>query len=102
VDVFGALADPTRRRIVELLARRGELTAGELASRFDSARPTISRHLRVLREAGVVRTRAHAQERHYRLEPQALEAAEAWLARYRRFWTERLSKLERHLTEDPP
>jgi DNA-binding transcriptional ArsR family regulator len=101
MDVFGALADPTRRHIVELLARRGELTAGELASRFDSARPTVSRHLRVLREAGVVKTRASAQERHYRLEPQALEKVESWIARHRRYWTERLGALERHLEEHP-
>jgi DNA-binding transcriptional ArsR family regulator len=101
VDVFVALADPTRRRVIELLARKGELTAGELAEHFDSARPTISRHLRVLREAGVVRARAVAQERRYTLEPKSLEKMEAWLARYRRFWAEHLRSLERHLENEP-
>ncbi len=101
MDAFGALADPTRRRIVELLARQGALTAGELAQRFTSARPTISRHLRVLREAGVVRSQPVAQERHYSLDAKALEKMEAWLSRHRRFWTERLAALERHLEEDP-
>jgi DNA-binding transcriptional ArsR family regulator len=97
MDAFGALADPTRRRVVELLARHGTLTAGQLAQRFEFARPTISRHLRTLREAGVVRSRAVSQERHYSLEPQSLERMEAWLARHRRFWSERLLQLERHV-----
>ncbi len=99
MDAFAALADPTRRRIVELLARRGDLTAGELASQFDSARPTISRHLRVLREAGVVRTRAVAQERYYSLESATLGQVETWLARQRALWS-RLCALETHLEEN--
>lgn len=100
MDAFDALADPTRRRIVELLARRGDLTAGELASQFNSARPTISRHLRVLREAGVVRTRAVAQERYYMLESAALSQAETWLSRQRELWVKRLRALENHLEEN--
>ncbi len=102
MDPFDALADPTRRHIVELLARRGDLTAGELARHFDSARPTISRHLRVLRETGLVRTRAIAQERYYALEPRALEKIETWIARQRRRWADRLHALEAHLLEDAP
>ncbi len=94
MDTFNALADPTRRHIVELLARRGNLTAGQLASEFDSARPTISRHLRVLREAGIVRTRAVAQERYYMLEAATLEGIELWLSRQRQLWARRLSALE--------
>lgn len=101
MDAFGALADPTRREIIALLARRGALTAGTLADEFTSARPTISRHLRVLREAGIVRTQSVAQERHYSLQPRALEAVEEWIARHRRFWLERLDALERHLEENP-
>jgi DNA-binding transcriptional ArsR family regulator len=99
VDAFAALADPTRRRIVELLAQRGTLSAGKIAGSFDSARPTISRHLRVLRDAGLVRVRPAAQERRYELDPRELARAEAWLARNRRFWTERLNALERTLKE---
>jgi DNA-binding transcriptional ArsR family regulator len=100
VDTFDALADPTRRRIIELLARRGDLTAGDLANEFDSARPTISRHLRVLREAGVVRTRAVAQERYYMLEAAALQKIETWIARQRQRWALRLRALEEYLEDD--
>jgi DNA-binding transcriptional ArsR family regulator len=88
-----ALADPTRRRIVELLAER-ERDAGELASHFDVSRPAVSRHLRVLRETGLVSSRGEAQRRVYSLEPGPLAEVDAWLARYRGFWTNRLDALE--------
>jgi DNA-binding transcriptional ArsR family regulator len=78
--VFEALADPTRRRIIELLAG-GELTAGEIAGRFPVSRPAISRHLRVLREARLVRYREDAQRRRYALDAEPLAAAAAWLDR---------------------
>jgi DNA-binding transcriptional ArsR family regulator len=100
VDVFSALADPTRRRIVEMLARGGAMPAGQIAGAFDSARPTVSRHLRVLRNAGLVRVKAVAQERRYLLEADQLAKAEAWIARYRRFWEERLNALQRHLENE--
>jgi DNA-binding transcriptional ArsR family regulator len=99
VEVFEALADPTRRRIVELLARR-ERSAGQVAAQFDVSRPAISRHLRVLREAGVVDVREVAQQRIYRLDTRTLHRAEAWLARYRRFWEQRLDRLEQHLERE--
>jgi DNA-binding transcriptional ArsR family regulator len=93
MEVFEALADPTRRTIVELLARK-ERSAGELAGHFRMSRPAVSKHLRVLREAGVVAVREEAQRRIYRLEPGALGEAEGWLARHRKFWEERLDALE--------
>jgi DNA-binding transcriptional ArsR family regulator len=93
MEVFEALADRTRRRIVELLAEE-ERSAGELAGHFRVSRPAVSKHLRVLREAGVVHFREDAQKRIYRLEPKALGQAEGWLARYRQFWEERLDALE--------
>ena len=99
VEVFEALADPTRRRIVELLAE-DERSVGDLASHFPSSRPAISKHLRVLREAGVVGARGEAQRRIYRLEPEALGRAEGWLARHRQFWEERLDALEARLREE--
>jgi DNA-binding transcriptional ArsR family regulator len=99
MEAFAALADPTRRRIVELLAREGELPAGDIAEHFRSARPTVSRHLRVLRDAGVVRVRSIAQQRRYALEPAALEELEAWLARYRRFWARHLIQLDKSIKE---
>jgi DNA-binding transcriptional ArsR family regulator len=99
MQVFEALADPTRRRIVELLAE-DERSAGEVASYFRVSRPAVSKHLRVLREAGVVNARGEAQRRIYRLEPKALDEAEAWLARHRQFWERRLDALEAHLEKE--
>lgn len=99
MEVFEALADPTRRRIVELLAE-DERSAGELAGQFRVSRPAISKHLRVLREAGLVHVREQAQRRIYRLEPEALGHAEGWLARHRQFWQKRLDELEAHLQRE--
>jgi DNA-binding transcriptional ArsR family regulator len=99
VEVFEALADPTRRRIVELLAEE-ERSAGELAGHFQVSRPAVSKHLRVLREAGVVQVRDEAQKRIYRLEPKALGTAEGWLARHRRFWEQRLDALEAQIEKE--
>lgn len=97
--VFEALADRTRRRLLELLAER-ELTAGELAGEFPAARPTVSRHLRVLRHAGLVSWRAEAQRRVYRLDPRPLADAGAWVDRIQDRWAARLDALEHHLDTD--
>jgi DNA-binding transcriptional ArsR family regulator len=94
--VFGALADPTRRRVLELLAER-ELSAGEIAAAFTVSRPAISRHLRVLRGAGLVQVRRDAQRQVYGLDPTPLLEVDSWLATYRRFWSEGLDRLEDHL-----
>jgi DNA-binding transcriptional ArsR family regulator len=91
-----ALADPTRRRIVELLAKR-DRTAGEIVDEFDLSAPAISQHLKVLREAGLVTTRAEGQSRVQALNPQGLDEIEAWLDRTRQFWSARLDALEREL-----
>lgn len=87
-----ALSDGTRRRIVEELAR-ADRTAGQLAGLFDISRPGVSRHLRVLREAGLVTAAQQAQRRVYSLAPEPLEEIDAWLARHRTFWTQRLDAL---------
>jgi DNA-binding transcriptional ArsR family regulator len=94
--VFEALADPTRRRVLELLSER-DLTAGEIAAAFTVSRPAVSRHLRVLRGAGLVHARRDAQRRVYGLDPTPLHEVDDWLQRYRRFWPERLDALEEHL-----
>jgi DNA-binding transcriptional ArsR family regulator len=99
MEVFEALADPTRRRIVELLAEQ-ERSAGELAGHFQVSRPGVSKHLRVLREAGLVTVREDAQKRIYRLEPKALGRAEGWLARHRQFWEQRLDALEAQIEKE--
>jgi DNA-binding transcriptional ArsR family regulator len=96
VKALEALADPTRRRIVELLAA-GDLEAGSIAANFPVSRPAVSRHLRVLREAGLVRARSEAQRRVYSLNPTPLAEVEEWLSRYRMFWTNRLDALDTHM-----
>jgi DNA-binding transcriptional ArsR family regulator len=99
VDAFVALADPTRRRIVDLLAR-GEQPAGELAKRFTLTQPAVSQHLRALRDAGLVRVRQDAQRRIYSLDPRGLAEVDAWLSRYRAFWSGHLDALERALHDE--
>jgi DNA-binding transcriptional ArsR family regulator len=94
--VFDALADPTRRRILELVAS-GERTAGALAAEFAMSRPAVSRHLRVLRDAGLLAWRGEAQRRLYRLDGEPLAAAGAWIERTRSNWASRLDAFERHL-----
>jgi DNA-binding transcriptional ArsR family regulator len=96
VKAAEALSDPTRRRIVELLAER-ELSAGELAAHFSTSRPAVSRHLRVLREQGLVAVRSEAQRRLYSLDPAPLAELDAWLGRYRSFWAQRLDALDTQL-----
>jgi DNA-binding transcriptional ArsR family regulator len=103
---FEAMADPTRRRIVELLAEH-DRDAGEIASAFSISRPAISRHLRVLRESGLVRVEPAAQRRIYSLDAAPLAELDAWLGRYRAFWAQRLDALEtevrrerRHTTKE--
>ncbi|MDP3072106.1 MAG: metalloregulator ArsR/SmtB family transcription factor [Opitutaceae bacterium] len=91
-----AIADPTRRRIVELLAVK-ERTAGELVEEFDMSAPAISQHLNVLREAGLVVTRAEGQSRIQSLNPAGLDDLEAWLQKTRSIWSSRLDALEREL-----
>ncbi len=93
MNALQALADPTRRQILELLAD-GERSAGELASNFTTSRPGVSRHLRVLREHGLVRARGEGQRRLYSLDPVPLAELDEWLDRYRGFWTNRLDALD--------
>jgi DNA-binding transcriptional ArsR family regulator len=95
---FDVLAEPTRRRILDEVRDR-ERSVGELVDRLHLSQPGVSKHLRVLREAGLVDVRQDAQRRLYRVRPEPLAEIDAWLAPYRRFWTERLDALERHLDE---
>ena len=93
-----ALADESRLTMLEVLSE-GPATAGELAALFPIARPGVSRHLRVLREAGLVEVRQDAQRRWYRLRLAPLAEIDEWLAPYRRLWTNSLDALERHLED---
>ena len=101
METFAALADPKRRRIVELLAT-GEMAAGDINKHFRVSGPAISQHLRVLRDAHLVRVRVDAQRRVYSLDPKGLDELEEWLMGVRKFWSGRLDALERVLRADLP
>lgn len=93
---FAVLAEPTRLQILGQL-RSGERSVGELVDILGVTQPAVSKHLKVLREAGFVSARTEAQLRIYQIEPKPLKALDAWLAPYRRLWTKHLDALERHL-----
>jgi DNA-binding transcriptional ArsR family regulator len=95
---FTALSDPTRRDIVELLAR-SERAAGEIGKHFPISAPAVSQHLKVLRESGLVRVRVEGQRRVYSLDPNGFAAMDQWFVRMRRFWSGRLDALEQALEE---
>ena len=95
---FAVLAEPARRQILELLRQR-ERPVGELVERLGLSQPGVSKHLRVLREAGLVRVRPDGQRRWYGLRAEPLAELDAWLAPYRELWGGRLDALERHLDE---
>ncbi len=98
---FHALGDSTRRRMLGMLARRGECTAGELGEPFDIAQPTASKHLRVLEQAGLVSRRVNGRIHQLRLEAGPIKEAEAWLVRHRDFWKASLDSLEEYLEGIP-
>jgi DNA-binding transcriptional ArsR family regulator len=93
---FDVLAEPNRRRILDLLAD-SEQPVGELVSQLQLSQPAVSKHLRVLRESGLVHVRGDAQRRLYSVRPEPLRAVDEWLAPYRAMWAARLDDLERHL-----
>ena len=97
-DALAVLAEPTRRRIVDRLGT-SERSVGELVEALEMSQPAVSKHLRVLRDAGVVSCRAAAQRRLYRVDPRPLRELDEWLAGYRRLWDTHLDALERHLDD---
>jgi DNA-binding transcriptional ArsR family regulator len=96
VSVFEVVAEPNRRRILDLLGPR-ERAVGELVDQLELSQPAVSKHLRILREAGLVEVRGDAQRRLYSVRPEPLRAIDEWLLPYRRMWADRLDDLERHL-----
>lgn len=96
IATFELVAEPTRRRILDLL-RDGERPVGELVEQLSMSQPAVSKHLRVLRDSGLVDVRVDAQRRVYRLRPEGLREVDAWIEPYRRLWEGRLDRLERHL-----
>ena len=101
-SVFTIIAEPNRRAILSLLAR-SECSVGEVEVELGMSQPAVSKHLRVLRDAGFVDVTVDAQRRLYRLNPEPLQELEAWLAPFRRLWSAHVDALERHLARmDPP
>jgi DNA-binding transcriptional ArsR family regulator len=97
-STFDAIAEPTRRRILDLLRERPR-SVGELVDLLGISQPGVSKHLRVLREAGLVRVRRDAQRRWYELRPEPLAEVDFWLERYRHLWDARLDRLADYLQE---
>lgn len=95
---FDVLAEPNRRRILDLL-RDQERPVGELVTELGISQPGVSKHLKVLREAGLVQSKTDAQRRLYSVKPEPLQELDAWIAPYRAMWTERLDALEKTLEE---
>jgi len=95
-SVLEVLAEPSRRRILDLF-RDGERPVGDLVGRMDLSQPAVSKHLRVLKDAGLVEVRSNAQQRLYRIRPDPLAELDAWLEPYRKLWSESLDRLEVHL-----
>lgn len=99
-DVFAALASPTRRELLESLRAGGPAPVASLAAAFDMRRPSVSEHLKVLRDAGLVTEQRHGRQRIYRLRPEPLREVSAWLAPYEEFWRGRLANLRELLDTD--
>lgn len=100
MDTFHALAEPTRRQIVEMLAREGAMTAGDIQARFSVSAPAISQHLKALREAGLVQVEKRAQQRIYRVAPEAMREVEDWASAIRNQWARRFDALDALLKEE--
>ena len=104
-SVFEIIAEPNRRAILSLLVS-SEQSVGEIERQLRMPQPTVSKHLRVLRDAGFVESTVDAQRRLYRLKPEPLQELDAWLAQFRRFWSAHVDALERHLdrmnSDQPP
>jgi DNA-binding transcriptional ArsR family regulator len=95
-NVFEVIAEPNRRAILSLLVS-SEQSVGEIERQLRMSQPAVSKHLRVLRDAGVVEATVDAQRRLYRVTPESLQEVDAWLAPFRRFWSAHVDALERHL-----
>ncbi len=102
MDVFAAIAQPTRRSILEMLAEGGQLTASQISHRFRVSPPAISQHLKILRQAQLVRMHKHHQQRIYELNPEAVHDVEDWARQMTTLWNERFDRLEALLKEEEP
>jgi len=99
MNAFAALADNTRREIVLLLARKGELSASEICDRFDMTAPAVSQHLKVLREANVIQMKKQAQKRLYRIDESGINEVGSWLTNLKKLWNNRFDALDTYLLD---
>ncbi|MGC8488665.1 MAG: ArsR/SmtB family transcription factor [Clostridia bacterium] len=99
-DVFSAIADPTRRQLLDALAGADELPLHELAAKFPMGRTGVSKHLAILKEAGLVEDRKVGRESRYRLNASGLRAVQQWVSYYQRFWAQRIDRLRELLEEE--
>jgi DNA-binding transcriptional ArsR family regulator len=100
MDLFAALAEPTRRKIVELLAERGQMAASDIYQQFDATPPAISQHLKVLREAKLVKVKKQAQKRLYEVDPDGVREFELWAKRTMQRWNNQFDRLDQILQEE--
>jgi len=100
MDKFSALGDPNRRRIVELLANHGPMTASEISEKFSVSPSAISQHLKILREADLIRMKKQAQKRIYAINPAAMQEMEGWAKRLTALWEQRFDALEKIIEEE--
>lgn len=99
MDIYTALAEPNRRRIIELIAQKGSLNATDISDKFDITPPAISQHLKVLRESQLVQMEKVAQRRIYRINADKLSEIEEWIQKLKKVWNERFDRLDKILTE---
>ena len=100
MDAFSVLAEPRRRRVVEILAQRGTLSASQICDEFDVTPQAISQHLRVLKEANVLRMEKRAQRRLYTINPQSMRQIQVWAAAITKSWNSRFDRLDLYLKEE--
>ena len=100
MDVFSALAEPTRRNILEMLAKKGELSASDIGDKFSVSPPAISQHLKILRDTHLVTVEKRAQQRMYRINTDAIDEFETWINRMRHLWNQRFDRLDQLLEKE--
>lgn len=99
MDIFNALAEPNRRNIIELLSDKGELSASDISEQFQISAPAVSQHLKVLREASLVRMEKRAQQRIYRINQDKLKEVKLWVKKLEKLWGKRFDALEELVTK---
>ena len=100
MDRFAALAEPNRRRMIEIIAANGKVSASDISSQFEISAPAVSQHLKILREAGIVNMEKKAQQRLYSINSQGVDEMWEWLSQMRKFWNERFDALDALLVKE--